>query len=141
MKKRPNGLLEQQTFVAGMDRAYLNPFEPGKAAITKASNEVVGIYLCPPSEMPKARYRGRRVPVITIGEVFVRAAADVVESKKVLAMPDGGMTCPKRGRRRNGAIDVIGATWLTTTAKGELGKIVLRGGIRRLPQRRVVDED
>jgi hypothetical protein len=79
--------------------------------------------------------------VITIGEVFVRAAADVVESKKVLAMPDGGMTCPKRGRRRNGAIDVIGATWLTTTAKGELGKIVLRGGIRRLPQRRVVDED
>ena len=60
----------------------------------------------------------------------------VRERKKVLAMPDGGLTCPKRGRRR-----MHGAMWLTTTAKGEMGRIVLRGGMRAVPARKVSDVD
>jgi hypothetical protein len=135
------GMLEQQSWSVAMNSAYLKKCEAGKAAVLKATGEFIGICLLPSSKMPQSRHRGRRVSVITMGEVYVRAAADVVERKKVLAMPDGGLTCPKRGRRRNGAIDMHGAMWLTTTAKGEMGRIVLRGGMRAVPARKVSDVD
>jgi len=76
---------------------------------------------------------------MTLGEVFVRAADDVLAWKKVVAKLDGSLTCPKRGRRRNGAIDMRGAIWLTTTAKGEIGRIRLCYGMR--PVRRKIAEE
>jgi hypothetical protein len=69
------------------------------------------------------------MPVSIMATVQVRPVADVMEGKKVVAMPNGGLTCQMRGRRRRGGIDMVGAVWLTTTAKGELGQIRMVGFI------------
>jgi hypothetical protein len=97
----------------------MNTSEPGDAF--QCQGGAIGI-VAHPNSTPIPPKRGH-VIVLTMGEVFVRAATDVTKHAKVRILAGGALSMVRRGRPPKGSLVMHDAWWVDDCRAGELGKI------------------